>query len=59
MDRQCFKITNTTHSDYLQFCKIMGLNQSDYTNLSVFFDYVLHNKIIKDLKTNSIIVKGE
>lgn len=59
MTEKCFEITNTTKSDYLQFCKMLNLNQSDIKSRTIFFKSVLSNKVLKDTSTNSIIIKGD
>lgn len=56
---QCYEITGTTHSDYLQFCKMMNINQSDKSSKELFFKMILENKIIIDTEIDGIIIKGE
>lgn len=58
-DELCFEVTNTTYFDYMQFCKLMNVNHSDRRNKVTFFDYILHNKLIKDTKLNTIVLKGD
>lgn len=56
---QCYEITGTTYADYLQFCKLMSVNQSDKESKTLFFKMILENRLIKDTTVNSLIIKGE